>query len=231
MSILAIIPARAGSKRIPKKNIRPLNGKPLIQWTIEAALSVSTIDKVLVSSDSESIVNLSRGIGAEAPFLRPSSLSCDKATTIDVVEHALSFYELQSRKFDTVVLLQPTSPLRNADHISRALNLFFEKHAHSVISVSECEHTPLWSNTLPNDVSMTDFLTDSVVNMRSQDLPTYYRLNGAIYISKVDVIKRERRFISNTRSFAFIMEKESSIDIDTEIDFLVATHLMEARRF
>lgn len=228
MSTLAIIPARAGSKRLPNKNISLLNGKPLIQWTIEAALAVNAIDTVLVSTDSQDIANLSHDIGAETPFLRPSSLSGDTAATIDVVEHVMKYYETLSRIFDTVVLLQPTSPLRNADHIGHALNLFYEKDARSVASVSECEHSPLWSNMLPDDLSMADFLPNGVANTRSQDLPTYYRLNGAIYISRADVIKQERKFISKSRSFAFIMDRESSIDIDTEFDLLLASHYMKA---
>lgn len=188
---LAIIPARGGSKRLPRKNTLELNGKPLISWSIEAGLKSKYIDKVVVTSDDKEILDISEKYGAET-IIRPKGLASDTATTFDTVVHTIK----NNEKYDYIVLLQPTSPLRNRNHINEAIELLEKKKADAIISVSEMEHNPLWSNTLPNDEAMNNFLRNEVLNKRSQDLEKYYRLNGAIYICKIEKLLEEKSFFS-----------------------------------
>ena len=186
-TFLAIIPARGGSKRLPRKNVLDLCGKPLIAYTIEAALKSKYIDKVIVSSDDEEILNISSNFGADI-IKRPIDLANDTATTFDTIKHTIDNFE----KYDYIVLLQPTSPLRNEKHIDEAIQLLEEKNADSIISVCEMDHSPLWSNTLPKDGNMSNFLKDEILNKRSQDLEKYYRLNGAIYICKTSKLLEKK---------------------------------------
>lgn len=145
-TFLAIIPARGGSKRLPRKNVLDLCGKPLITWSIEAGLNSKYIDKVVVSSDDDEILEISRKFGAET-IKRPDELASDTATTFDAIKHTIDNLE----KYDYIVLLQPTSPLRDQKHIDEAIELLVEKNADAVVSVCEMDHSPLWSNTLPQD--------------------------------------------------------------------------------
>lgn len=219
--VLAIIPARGGSKRLPNKNILPLAGKPLIAWTIEASLESAFIDKVIVSTDSLKIKEIALQYGAEIPFLRPSELATDTADSISVVKHTLDYF---NGEFDYVVLLQPTSPLRTKDDIDNAFKML-KGNVKSVVSVCETEHSPLWANTLPEDLSMENFIKHEVKNLRSQDLPSFYRLNGAIYISEIEYLFWNSGFIGKLTK-AFIMKQDRSIDIDTEFDFKLCDFLI-----
>lgn len=221
-TFLAIIPARGGSKRLPRKNILDLSGKPLIAWSIEAALESKYIDKLIISSDDDKILNISHSYGAEW-IKRPENLASDTATTFDALKHTIE----NVSKYDYIVLLQPTSPLRTAKHIDAAIELLNSKNADAVISVCEMEHSPLWSNTLPEDKTMEHFLQSELLNKRSQDLPTYYRLNGAIYIAKTDKLLESKSFFLQNNIFAYIMDQESSVDIDTLLDFKFAQILIE----
>jgi CMP-N,N'-diacetyllegionaminic acid synthase len=223
-TFLAIIPARGGSKRLPRKNVLDLCGKPLIAYTIEAGLKSRYIDKVLVTSDDDEILAISEKFGAET-IKRPDELATDTATTFDAVHHTIDNFE----KYDYVVLLQPTSPLRDEKHIDEAIELLKKKKADSIISVCEMDHSPLWSNTLPNDGNMNNFLRDEVLNKRSQDLEKYYRLNGAIYICQSDKLLEEKRFFLKENIFAYVMDRKSSIDIDDEIDFKMAQTIKESK--
>ena len=221
-TFLAIIPARGGSKRLPRKNILDLCGKPLISWSIEAALKSKYISKVVVSSDDEEILNISSNFGADI-IKRPYELANDTATTFDTVKHTIDNFE----NYDYIVLLQPTSPLRNVKHIDEAIELLEEKQADAIVSVCEMDHSPLWSNTLPKDGNMNNFLRDEVLNKRSQDLEKYYRVNGAVYICKTDKLLENKSFFLKDNIFAYIMDRKSSIDIDEEIDFLFAQRVIE----
>ena len=219
---LAIIPARGGSKRLPRKNILDLCGKPLISWSIEAALKSKYISKVVVSSDDEEILNISSNFGADI-IKRPYELANDTATTFDAIKHTINNLE----KYDYIVLLQPTSPLRNENQIDEAIELLEEKQADAIVSVCEMDHSPLWSNTLPEDGNMRGFLREEILNKRSQDLEKYYRLNGAVYICKTDKLLENKSFFLKDNIFAYIMDRKSSIDIDEEIDFLFAQRVIE----
>ena len=212
-SFLAVIPARGGSKRLPGKNILDLCGKPIIAWSIEAGLNSSYIDKVVVSSDDDDILETAKRFKAEI-IKRPKQLASDTTSSFEVVKHAIDNLE----SYDYVVLLQPTSPLRNNQHINKAIEFLEEKKADSIISVCEVDHSPLWSNTLQEDFSMNTFIKEEAINKRSQDLEKYYRLNGAIYICEINKFLKEREFFLGENVYAFIMNREHSIDIDEKID-------------
>jgi len=222
--ILGVIPARGGSKRLPRKNILSLNGNPLISYTINAALESSCIDEVVVSSDDKEILELSSSLGAQA-LLRPDNLASDTASTFDVVKQVVESYP----EYTHIALLQPTSPLRTAKHIDEAAALMVEKQANAVISVCEMEHSPLWSNRLDASLSMENFLREEVINKRSQDLDVYYRLNGAIYLVRIDRLLAERSFLLKKDIFAYIMDRWDSVDIDEAIDFEIAGLLLSKR--
>jgi len=213
-SFLAIIPARGGSKRLPRKNILDLNGKPMIAYSIEAGLKSKYIDKVVVTSDDNEILNISEKYGADI-ISRPNYLASDTATSFDAIKHTLENIE----KYDYIILLQPTSPLRTSKQINEAIELLDKKGADAIVSVSEMEHSPLWSNILDDSLNMESFLKDEVLNKRSQDLDTYYRLNGAIYICKISKFLKENTFFIKNSIFAYKMDRNSSIDIDEKIDF------------
>lgn len=230
MRILAITPARGGSKRLPGKNIKDLNGKPLIQWTIDAALSVKEITRLMVTTDSEAIAEIAQKAGAEVPFIRPPELATDTSSSTDVIHHALDFYRAQGEEFDFVLLLQPTSPIRSADDIRQAIEQLKTHMADAVVSVCPCEHSPLWANTLPDDRSMADFIRHEVSQLRSQDLPDYYRINGAIYLTRVSRFYQENSLFLSSNTFAYVMDNESSVDIDHELDFLIAEMVLKYRK-
>ena len=223
MKYLAIIPARGGSKRLPNKNILDLNGKPLIAWSIEAAKKSKYIDDIVVTSDREKILDIAKKYNVKN-VKRPDYLASDIATTFDAINHTIKNLK---EKYEYIVLLQPTSPLRNEKHIDESIKLLEKKNADAVISVCETDHSPLWSNTLPEDLNMSNFLRDEVKNKRSQDLPKFYRLNGAIYICKTDKLLEEKTFFIKNNIYAYIMDRKSSIDIDDEIDFKLAEILIK----
>ncbi len=222
-TFLAIIPARGGSKRLPRKNVLDLCSKPLIAWSIEAGLNSKYIDKVVVSSDDDKILEISKQFGAET-IKRPDELATDTASSFDAIKHTIENVE----KYDYVVLLQPTSPLRSGQHIDEAIELLGSKNADAIVSVCEMDHSPLWSNTLPEDGDMSHFIRDEVKNKRSQDMETYYRLNGAIYICKTNRLLEEKTFFIKDGIFAYKMNREGSVDIDEEIDFMITKAIMDA---
>ena len=220
-TFLAIIPARGGSKRLPRKNVLKLNGQALISYTIKAGLDSKYIDKVIVTSDDEEILNISSSYGADT-IKRPDYLATDTATSFDAIVHTIK----NIKYYDYIILLQATSPLRTSKHLDEAIKLLDEKNADAIVSVSEMEHSPLWSNLLPKDGSMSGFLRDEILNKRSQDLETYFRLNGAIYICKTNKLLKEKTFFLQENIYAYKMDKEDSIDIDEEIDFKIAGMLL-----
>ncbi|PFG45498.1 N-acylneuraminate cytidylyltransferase [Vibrio sp. ES.051] len=220
--VIALIPARGGSKRLPRKNTLPLNGKPLVGWSIEAAQNCSYIDKVIVSTDDQEIADIALQFGANVPELRPVELANDTATTASVMLYTLDKFAADA---DIVVLLQPTSPLRTAQHIDEALSLFHQKDAESVVSLTPCEHPPLWSNTLPCNGSMGSFIRPDALQ-RSQDLGDFYRINGAVYIFDVKTLRQKGEIRYTEHSFAYIMPNQYSLDIDTQFDFELAEFFM-----
>ncbi|ORX24521.1 CMP-N-acetlyneuraminic acid synthetase [Thermoanaerobacterium sp. PSU-2] len=224
-SILAIIPARGGSKGVKRKNVRPLLNRPLIAYTIEAALQANFLDKIIVSTEDPEIASISKEFGAEIPFMRPVELASDDAKAIDVIFHAMNWLEKNHAVYDLVMLLQPTSPLRKAYDIKNAIDILYEKKARAVVSVCEAEHSPLWMNVLNEDLCMKDFLRKDVLNKNRQEISKYYRINGAIYVSDWNYLIQNKGFFGE-KTYAYIMPNERSIDIDTELDLKFAEFLM-----
>lgn len=226
--ILGLIPARGGSKGLPRKNIKPLLGKPLIAWTIEQALASKYLNRVVVSTDDKEIAEISKKYGAEVPFIRPKELAEDNAKGIDVVLHAIDWLKEndKQKQYDLIMLLQPTSPLRKSEDIDKAIELLFLKEAKAIVSVCEVDHNPLWTNTLPEDGCMKDFIRKEIMNKNRQELLVFYRLNGAIYLAYCNYLKQCKNFIGK-ETFAYKMPRERSIDIDSEIDLNLAEVLIK----
>ena len=226
--MLGVITARGGSKRLPAKNVLDLAGKPLIAWTIEAGLRSKYIDELIVSTDNVEIAEISRNFGANVPFMRPKELGADNVHPAEAVIHAVNYFIAeQKREFEYVVLLQPTSPLRNEHDIDKAIEFLYSTKADAVVSVCKAEHSPLWYNILPDNLSMKNFLRDDLKSKMSHDLPTYYRVNGAIYISKAKQLLKEKTFFLQDNIFAFLMDGKKSVDIDSLVDFRLAEILMQ----
>ncbi len=224
--ILAIIPARGGSKGLPGKNIREICGRPLIAWSIIQAKHCADIHRVVVSTDDHQIAKIANEYGAEVPFVRPTELANDTAPTIDVILHALCWLEkYENYRPEYILLLQPTSPLRTGKDIDGVLRVLMDKDARAVVSVCETDHHPWWSNTLPESGSMKDFLRLEILNKRRQEFPIYYRLNGAIYLAEMDYLSKYNGFFG-PETFAYKMPRERSIDIDSAMDFKLASLLM-----
>ncbi len=222
--ILALIPARGGSKGLPRKNALDFCGRPLIAWTIDAALKSRYVDAVAVSTDNDEISAVSRSAGASVPFKRPAKLATDRASSMDVVLHAMRYFEEQGNDFDILALLQPTSPLRKTRHLDAALEFFNRKKARAVLSVTEAEHPPAWMNQLPPDLCMKNFVQHADRKKNRQVLGKYYRLNGAIYIADWNFLKKSEDWFS-PKTFAYVMDRVSSTDIDTLEDFQFAEYL------
>jgi len=227
MSCVAVISARGGSKGIPEKNIRPVGGKPLITWSIEAALASRSIQRVVVSTDSPKIVEIARESGGEVPFLRPAELARDDTPGVDPVLHAVRWLEEnQSYVPDWVVLLQPTSPLRVARDIDRAFEMASAKNADAVVSLTEGEHHPYWMKELDPDGRMHDFIALERPITRRQDLPRVYALNGAVYLVRREVLLRTQTFFPEN-TFGLIMPRDRSLDVDTPWDLYLVDLILK----
>ena len=227
MRNLAVIPARSGSKGLKNKNIRMFAGKPLMAYTIESAINSNQFKCVHVSTDSLKYADIARQYGADVPFLRSEKLSTDEAGTWDTVRFVINEYLRLGNEFDTVTVLQPTSPLRTAGDIIAAFHIFEKKGAEAVVSVCETEYLPLLCNVLPENGSLNNFVDLNIVGRRQQS-QQFYRINGAIYIQSVDLLMRKGELYGE-KSFAYIMAKGSSIDIDDDYDFTIAELLLLKR--
>lgn len=216
--ILALIPARGGSKGIPRKNIKDLAGKPLIAYTIEAAKECVDIDYIMVSTDSREIAEVAERYGAEVPFLRPEFLADDTSKTIDAVCYTIGKLAESGRDYDYLVLLQPTSPLRTADDIEKAVRLSIENKC-DVVSISEVTDSPILIRECDENGNLTHLLEQSST-VRRQDMPVYYRVNGSIYVNNIKKLSLETSF--NDNPLGYIMPRARSVDIDEPVDFSVA---------
>ncbi len=224
--ILALIPARGGSKGLPRKNVRNLCGKPLIAWTIEQAKKSKYLDKIIVSTDNEEISSVSRQYGAEVPFIRPKELATDTAKMVDVIKHGLDWLKDNSYVYDIFVLLQPSSPLRLDEDIDKSLELLFSKDALAIVSVCEVDGDKNLVNSIPENGNMKDFIDSDTANRNRQEFPQFYRLNGAVYLAYPDYLRKQNSFFG-AATFAYIMPRERSIDINTEIDFQFVEFLLQ----
>lgn len=221
--VLAIIPARGGSKGIPRKNVKAISGKPMIQYTIEAAKDCEYIDKVIVSTEDEEIADISMRAGAIVPFSRPEELATDEAKIIDVVMHAVEFYEHKAEHFDIIVLLQPTSPLRNAEDVTKALEYFIRKEQKSLVSVSEVSESPIFMRSFNKENELEKIVSEDD-DVRGQDMKKYYRINGAIYINKASELNPQTSF--NDNQMGYVLTKEHGIDVDEPQDLVVAEYYL-----
>jgi CMP-N,N'-diacetyllegionaminic acid synthase len=219
MKTLGIIPARGGSKGIPRKNIRPLAGKPMIVWTIAAAVGSGCCDRLVVSTDDPEIVAVANAWGGDIPLLRPKELATDETPTIDVVRHALDTLG----DFDTVLLLQPTSPLRSSDDIVQAMGIFKSCCPASCVGVTEVYDSPYWSYFM-EDRRLRPIMGGAPLTRR-QDLPQVVTINGAIYIADAGRI-RDGEPLVGADAVPYVMPRERSIDIDTELDFQFCEYLL-----
>lgn len=222
--MIAIIPARGGSKGLPGKNIRPLLGKPLIEYTVESAMKAKSISRIIVSTDSPEIADVARRSGAEVPFLRPNHLATDTALAIDTYLFTINKLRNSDQlNIEEFIVLQPTSPLRTSEDIDNAVTIFREKEADSVISVVEAEHPVQWYKQINQKGVLHDYLTDGSLGNR-QELVKTYLPNGAIYILKYELLLTMRTYYSE-KTYPYIMPKKRSIDIDELFDFHMAEYL------
>ena len=224
---MAIVPARGGSKGLTRKNILPLLGKPLIAWTIEEAKRSQYIDRLILSSEDAEIISIAKTFGCEVPFVRPLELSQDDTPGIDVVFHAIdTINSICSSAYDYVVLLQPTSPLRKATDIDICIELCVERQKPSCVSFTETDKTPYWMYFLDEKGQLQPLISiDKHVNRR-QDAPTYYFINGVVYVANIEWLKKNKTFVSH-ETYPYIMPRERSVDIDTLFDFKLAEFLFQ----
>ncbi len=229
MTLLAIVPARGGSRGVPGKNIAPVAGKPLIAWTLEAAHGASCLDRVIVSSDNQEIIEISASYGVEAPFVRPEELAGDDTPGIMPVLHAIKWLgENENYHPDFVVLLQPTSPLRTSEDIDSAFKLAIEKNAESVVSVVPTHHHPYWTKKVTPDGQMEDFIPQAQAPQVRQELTDAYALNGAVYIARSKFVLKEKGWYADN-TYAYIMPPERSLDVDTSWDLYLADLLLKEK--
>lgn len=224
-SIVGLIPARGGSKGLPGKNVRPLAGKPLIAWTIEAALKSGVLKRVIVSSDDSEISRIARQFGAEIPFQRPEVLSRDDTPALDVALHALDWLEANASLPEVLLLLQPTSPLRTWEDIAAGVTLMENSGAPAVIGVCETKAHPWQVLKAGTDGGLESYLPNQLQSARRQDLPSAYQINGALYLNRCDSLRKDRMFVP-LGARPYVMPCERSIDIDTALDFFLAETLM-----
>jgi CMP-N,N'-diacetyllegionaminic acid synthase len=232
-SVIAVIPARGGSKGLPRKNVKPLLGKPLLAWSIEAAQKSRHVDAVVVSTDDEEIATAARQCSVAVPYLRPSSLATDTATTHDVLMHVLEEEEYRGRRFDYLALLEPTSPLREAQDVDAAIErLVRHPSAKSIVGLakSECGH-PEFTVVLNEDRLIRSYTTSSgeFRELRRQELREAFFFEGTIYVSEVDHLKRAGTFY-HASTLGYVVPKWKSYEVDDIFDFFVVEAMLKARQ-
>lgn len=227
MRILAIVPARGGSKGIKDKNIKEIEGRPLIEYTIEAAKRCEYIDEIVVSTDSEKIAKVAKKAGAKVPFLRPDELASDTARTIDVVLFTIEQLKLIGQEYDIVVLLQPTSPLRDEDDICGAIEKYVSCNMKSLVSVSEVSESPILMRQIVDETHMEKLLNINST-IRRQDMAKYYMVNGSIYINKIEELNSDTSLNDNV--IPYVMDRSHSVDIDDDVDIEVMKYYVNNRK-
>ena len=224
--MLAVIPARGGSKGLPGKNIKMLNGKPLIAYSIESALESKFIDRVIVSTDDEEIAEVALKFDAEVPFLRPKELSEDNSKSIDNFIYTIDKLNESEKRIDSFIVLQPTSPLRKSKHIDEAISLFHKKNALSVVSVVESQIPLNWHKKILDSGVLVDYFKNCVNNQNRQEGEKLFLPNGAIYIFDFLTLKNNYNYY-NEKTYPYIMNEIDSLDIDTLMDFKLAELLIK----
>lgn len=223
--ILCIIPARGGSKRLPGKNIKLLNGIPLVGYAIRAAKGSQYIDKVIVSTDDEKIARIAREQGAEVPFMRSAELASDTAPTLPVLQHAVTFFEEKGERFDLIVLIQPTVPGVESRDVDATIEKIISAGVQSCITVCPIVDPPEWMYRMGAEGRLQKYIDAPAA--RAQDVEKLYRVNGAVYVTVRDTLMKENKIVDNNNCAGVIMPRERSTDIDTELDFAVAELAMK----
>ena len=230
MKIVAVIPARAGSKGVSNKNLRELAGKPLIAWCIEAVRACLEIDRVILSTDCQEIADVARHYGANVPFIRPAELARDESSTISTVVHAVEWIEKnEGYCADFVMCLQPTSPLCATQDMQGSIDLLKAKNADGVVSVTASEAHPFWMKQVDRDGRLTDFMPSPRSVHRRQDLPELYSLNGAIYLAQRGVVVEQKTWYT-PKTYGYIMPISRSLDINTPWDLYLADLIMQDKQ-
>lgn len=229
--MLAIIPARGGSKGVPRKNIKDLAGKPLIYHTIKAAKESNYIDRIIVSTDDEEIAEVALKYGAEVPFLRPDELSTDNAKAIDNYIYTIDRLSKMNKGINLIeefIVLQPTSPMRTSFDIDNAIGIFYKNNADTVISVVKSEHPPTWYKRISKDGILEDYFEATDNSLNRQEVEETFLPNGAIYVFKYKALKENYGYY-NSKTYPYIMSQDNSVDIDTIIDFRIAELMITLR--
>jgi len=228
-TILAIIPARGGSKGLPGKNIKEIAGKPLIAWSIEQGKKSKYIDKLIVSTDDKEIANISKKYGADVPFIRPAELASDKSKTIDTILHAINYFESRENFFDIIVLLEPTSPLRDTEDIDEAIEkLITEKEAESIVGISKVEISHPAFLVRLEDEFLKPYLYKDFRVLRRQEISDLYFYEGSIYISYSKSLKLRRNFYHD-KAIGYTFPKWKSYEVDDISDFVIIEALLKAK--
>ncbi|MBN2458161.1 acylneuraminate cytidylyltransferase family protein [Candidatus Woesearchaeota archaeon] len=229
--VLAVVPARGGSKGIPKKNIIELNGKPLIAWTIEAGKQTTYIDRMIVSTDSKEIAEVAKRFKADVPFIRPDYLSSDTASSVDVLLHAIDYLEEKGEIYDYIMLLEPTSPLRTTEDIEKSIEMLESNtDAESIVGVAKAESShPLFSVTITDSGFIRPFSGEELKHIRRQDIKDVYFLEGTIYTSKIDALRKRKTFY-HERTLPYIVERYKQFEVDEETDLVCIEALMRYKK-
>lgn len=232
--ILAIIPAKGTSTRLKQKNIRKLGEKTLLEWAISVAINSQIFDDIIVSTEDVTIAKHAKKLGASVPFLRPSKLSIDPSTVIDVVIHTIDELKKKSHTYKTIIILLPTCPLRNVQDLTESIKIFIEKKAHFLMSVNKCQHSPLSSLILHENGNLEPLHPEWIgklgAKQASYKIPTLVRHNGAVIIANAEQLKNDKHsFIE--KAIAYEMPWYRSVDIDTDQDLLFAEWLMKSEHF
>ena len=226
---LAIIPARGGSEGIPKKNITPLAGKPLLAWTVESAMRSDCLDRIVVSTDDPEIAEVALRLGVEIPYIRPKELAQDDTPGILPILHAAEWLEMnEDYRADFILCLQPTSPLRTAEDIDAAMHLVLQKNADAIVSVTPVECHPYWMKRIDKTGHMHDLISLETPITRRQDLPAVYSLNGAVYLARWSILLELRTWYTGN-TIAFVMPRERSLEIDSSWDLYLAELILKNR--
>lgn len=228
MKILALILARGGSKRLPGKNIRLLGGKPLIVWSIDVVKHIPEICDILVSTDDPAIAVVSKEAGALVPWLRPAELATDTSSSVDAALHALDWYEAENGVVDGLLLLQPTSPFRTKVTVKNGIDFFINNNYETVIGVSQTHSHPMWA-LKKESKHLVPFMKDHGLNIRSQDLPAAYIVNGSFYLILPKILRINHSFIFFQCIPLIINSKKEMLDIDDEWDFKIAEYFVNER--
>lgn len=232
MKILGIIPARGGSKGIPGKNIKPLGGKPLLQYTAEAAAASKLLSRVILSSDDEDILKTAKELNLEAPFIRPENISRDDTPSLEVIKHVLDLFEAENEEFEAVCLLQATTPFREKGFIDKAIQKFIEEDTDSLVSVLEvpAEYNPHWVFEAGPKGHLKLSTGEAEIISRRQELPKAYHRDGAIYLTKTNVLREQNSLFGRTISF-IESRKELYVNIDTPADWELAEEIVKKSNF